>query len=298
MSGGGTERHRREWRASAGVAAREAVLMLHGMESHSGWFEATAQALGARGLDAHAYDRTGFGRSPGARGACAGPEAVVAELAEEAARIAPRYERLHLVGLSWGGLVAAYAMRRLSGTFASATLLVPTIYTVRRLGPRALVAAAWGAATGRRVQVALPLAPEDFTDDATAQARIRDDAACTRAVDWSFLRTTLALQGEVRTRAWLEPGRIARALGDVATAPRLPLQVLVAQNDALLDNWRLAMLAARFGAPAASVLNAAHSLVLEAPDEVAARVAALADEVRGATAPTDAAASAARRHAG
>ncbi|MEZ5312617.1 MAG: alpha/beta fold hydrolase [Thermoanaerobaculia bacterium] len=59
------------------------LLLIHGMQSHSGWFEAAATAAeaAAAGITVLSYDRRGSGRSGGERGHVGSEQAFLDDLA-------------------------------------------------------------------------------------------------------------------------------------------------------------------------------------------------------------------------
>jgi predicted alpha/beta hydrolase len=78
-SADGTRLHASLFEAREPVAG---LVMVHGMQSHAGWFEAagTAVALAAAGITCLAYDRRGSGRSGGTPGHAARADDMLADL--------------------------------------------------------------------------------------------------------------------------------------------------------------------------------------------------------------------------
>lgn len=108
VSRDGTRLATRHWRSTAPATAWAGVLIVHGLGEHSGRYEHVGARLAAAGLDVHAVDLRGFGRSAGRR-------AYVARWAQlhddvEAAlgvvRAATEGKPVALYGHSLGGLVA------------------------------------------------------------------------------------------------------------------------------------------------------------------------------------------------
>ena len=99
----------REWPVPAGVAERGTVLVVHGLGEHSGRYDHIGGRLAARGLRARGYDLAGHGRSEGARGGLAHPEALLDELAAAFAALAAEGPAPFLLGHSMGGAIAARA---------------------------------------------------------------------------------------------------------------------------------------------------------------------------------------------
>ena len=109
----GTELLVRHWIASpepgtaVGVAPWASVLLVHGLGEHSGRYEDVGHQLTAAGLDVHAYDHRGFGRSGGRRGHVDRWEQYHDDLAERLAAVRASADGRHVVlyGHSMGGLV-------------------------------------------------------------------------------------------------------------------------------------------------------------------------------------------------
>lgn len=98
--------HLRHWPADAG--ARGQVLLVHGLGEHVGRYDHVAAALSARGWAVSGFDQRGHGRSEGARGVIARPDALLADLAAVIDTVRPRHAGpLVLLGHSMGGAVAA-----------------------------------------------------------------------------------------------------------------------------------------------------------------------------------------------
>ena len=89
-------------------AARDHVLLVHGLGEHSGRYEALARDLNAAGFAVSGYDHRGHGRAPGARGVIPQAFSLCQDLAAvlDALAAAGRPAGV-LLGHSMGGLVAA-----------------------------------------------------------------------------------------------------------------------------------------------------------------------------------------------
>jgi pimeloyl-ACP methyl ester carboxylesterase len=121
-------------------------------------------------------------------------------------------------------------------------------------------------ALGAPVGVYLPLSPQDFTRRPAGQTFVHADELRVRRVTAAFLLTTRRLQ-----RA-SPPALASGTFG----------QLLLAGADTLVDNAKTQRLAAGLGLTVATLPHAAHSLVLEDPEWVAARIAAQARKAEGA----------------
>ncbi len=99
--------HFRHWPAAGEV--RGVVLALHGIQSHSGWYEYSSQRLAKAGFDVYFADRRGAGLNGFRRGHADHGERLLQDV-RQLVRLARREHPgvpLSLLGLSWGGKIAA-----------------------------------------------------------------------------------------------------------------------------------------------------------------------------------------------
>lgn len=107
------------------------VLYLHGVQSHPGWFAGSAAQLSAAGHPVYQVVRRGSGTNEIDRGHAESAEQLFDDIAGAIRMIASDYPRnkVHLLGVSWGGkLAAAFACQaRAVLELASLTLIAPGI---------------------------------------------------------------------------------------------------------------------------------------------------------------------------
>ena len=209
----------------AGPRARAGLLLVHGLQSHAGWFEAsdTAGELADAGIWSLAYDRRGSGRSSGAGGHAESPDDFLRDL--DAARVALRRELgasapMHVYANCFGARAAlAYAAEH-PGAFASLILTCPATHMSGR--------ASYGLGSKLRIALApareafpTPLRDEYFVSGGPWLEWIRRDPLALRSVSAGFLRSTARLT----RRMW-------------AAIPQLhaPLLVILARRDLMVDN--------------------------------------------------------------
>jgi len=200
------------------------VVMLHGLESHSGWFVQSAQRIAALGLPVYAFDRRGSGLSR-ADGACR-LEALLAEidLVADRALAGGPHQSVHLVGHCFGAILALlYAALHRPARVASLVLATPALYTRTDLPVRDKLRVLWSVLRGRAARVAIPLSPEEFSELPAFVRFVREDSLTLRAAP---------------ARLFYEVSRARHRLPDAAAALRAPLLVAMAGSDPICDNRR------------------------------------------------------------
>lgn len=222
-------------RRYGGDGSLRPVVMLHGLQSHSGWFVQSARHLAARGRPVYAFDRRGSGLSPSTDDAPL--EGLLAEVDAVAARAAADtgHAEVTLLGHCFGAIVALlYASLHRPGRVAELVLATPALYTRADLplGDKARVL--WSVLRDRPARVPVPLAPEEFSDLAPFIAFVRDDPRALRTVS---------------ARLMFEVVRARRRLPRAARVLRAPLFIAYAGGDVICDNPRNRRLLARVTSP-------------------------------------------------
>lgn len=241
-----------------GTPRRAPVVYLHGIQSHPGWFAGSAVALAAAGHAVYQPTRRGSGENTRDRGHADSAEQLLADLAA-ACRFAMEdaaADRVHLLGVSWGGkLAAAFAAGGAGGLeLASLTLVAPGMV------PQVDVSFGTKLAVGLSL-LCCPRRPFDiplndatlFTDNEQMRAYLRGDAHRLHQATARFLYVSRCLDRALR--------RAPR--GAIAAATTLVL----ASRDRIIDNPRTRRLVDRLTAGRAVVheLPGAHTLEFE-PD--------------------------------
>ncbi len=246
--------HGRVWPGQNPVA----VLYLHGIQSHGGWYEWSASLLAAAGLTVVMPDRRGSGLNPAQRGDVPDAQRWLDDL-DELARWTTREfrpRRLALVGVSWGGkLAAAWASRaapeatRTPGrplTPAALLLVAPGVFPAVGLGFVDVLAIGAALLTSPTQPFALPFHDSAlFTGNAAGRAFIDADPLklthasarflyLSRRLDRDLARlgagtlsapTTLVLSGADRiirndaTRRWAERVFVSPGVIELPDAP-------------------------------------------------------------------------------
>lgn len=228
------------------TAPRRAFLILHGIQSHGGWYEQSALRLAESGRLVVMPDRRGSGMNAAARGDTPGATRWLADLDElsDWCRTAHGVETLDLVGISWGGKLAiAWALRH-PARVGRILLIAPGVFPAVGVGLAAQLRIVWAACRAPTRRFAIPLDdPRLFTENPERQHFIAQDPLaladatarflfCSARLDQRLLRvgrgllrapTTLFLAERERiirnapTQAWLE--RICAAPPEVTVFP-------------------------------------------------------------------------------
>ena len=240
--------------------ATTALVYLHGIESHAGWFALAADALRTRGFDVYCLDRRGSGLNRENRGFVSGyVDDYSTLLADIRAFIAPlreRYRRVFLVGLSWGGKLAlSYGLAHpqdvdglvlvTPGLRAKVDVSFPNKLKIALLSP---------LNPGARVPV--PIQPEMFTTTPLYLEYIRDDP----------LRLTSAT-----VRFFWQSHRLDRYVDRNIAGNQLPVLLFLAGQDTIIDNNGVLEVLLQKRAPGLDVLwyeDQTHSIQLDAPQRL------------------------------
>ncbi len=220
------------WRPAG---ARHALLYLHGIQSHSGWYAASSRRLAEAGVAVYQVERRGSGTdTEHERGHVEGAETWLEDTAVAAETACAEVDlgRLHLMGVSWGGKLALAAGGARPDLYRSLILaapgLVPQVDMV--LATKARIVRA--LVSGRpRERFAIPLAdPALFTANPSRRRFIAEDPLSLREVTARFL---------------FESRRLDRLARRAARRSRLPLFLALAGRDRIIDNQATRRMLAR-----------------------------------------------------
>lgn len=259
-SADGYRLHYRHWTPAG--ASRGTVVALHGIQSHSGWFTYSSGRLCDAGFEVLFLDRRGSGMNEPARGDAATHEQLVNDVAQMLTLIRRRNrdttlqpQPLTLLGVSWGGKLAAVTAARHPELIDHLALLYPGLCA--RVRPRwdqnlRLVLAGWLGIRSKRVRIPLD-DPALFISDPKWQDFIGSDPLALREVTVSFLLANRELD---------------RLVPQLPAAIRCPVLAMLAGNDQIVDNAATKRYIGRFATGDRTLLeyeNARHTLEFE-PD--------------------------------
>ena len=248
----------RSWRhASAGLSPRGQVIFLHGIISHSGWYTQSCDKLAQHGFDVTFLDRRGSGMNTAGRGDVDTHHTWLRDVEDFLAGLPTTTPRI-LIGISWGGKLAAEITKRRPDLVDGLGLICPGIYAFQF--PPAwkyrLLAAATRLGLGG-LRVPIPLRdPALFTDVPRWQHYIATDASTLRRVSLRFALADRALTESARQNV----DRI-----------RLPTWMVLAGRDRIVDNTAMRRFFDSVGSPDKELTEypeAAHTFEFE-PDPTA-----------------------------
>jgi alpha-beta hydrolase superfamily lysophospholipase len=224
--------------------ARTALVYLHGIESHAGWFALAADGLRERGYDVYCLDRRGSGLNRENRGLISGyTDSYETLLADIRAFIVPlhaRYDRVVLVGLSWGGKLAlAYGLSHPQDV-DGLVLITPGIRALADVGFGDKLKIALLSPFNPTARVAVPIRPEMFTTTPLYLDYIRNDP----------LRLTSAT-----VRFFWNSRRLDKLVDRSIADNALPVQLYLAGEDTIIDNQGVLEIMQRGGEPGLEVLR-------------------------------------------
>jgi alpha-beta hydrolase superfamily lysophospholipase len=205
---------------------RGRLVMLHGVQSHGGWYERLGRTLADAGYETHFPDRRGSGANRAERGHASSAWRLVADIAEwlQVLRDQDPALPLGLAGISWGGKLAVITAAYHPGLVDVLALICPG------LQPRVGVTAgerwriAWAYLTNRYKTFPIPLSdPQLFTTSPEGQAFIAADRLALHAGTAGLLAASSFI--DIRLR---------RALRQV----HQPTLLMLAGQDRIVDNAR------------------------------------------------------------
>ncbi len=249
----------RHWQ---GIEPRGIVIVLHGIQSHSGWYKYSSRRMAEAGYDVWFMDRRGSGRNGFQRGHAIHAMRLINDVRAltQLARHEHRQQSgsalpVTLMGISWGGKLAAAAAALFPAEFDQLALLYPGL--LPRIRPTWWQTFKLNFARDFdiiRRHIPIPLRdPALFTRSPEWQQFIADDPLALHTVTSSFLNSGRELDRIVRTRR----KHIIH-----------PTLLMLAGKDQIIDNARTWSLVSRFPSMRLTRLtyaDASHTLEFE-PD--------------------------------
>jgi acylglycerol lipase len=203
------------------------VVVLHGVQSHSGWYHNLGQTLAGAGYRASFPDRRGSGANTRDRGHARSAGRLLADLAEwvRALREQDPGTPTALVGISWGGKLVVIAAARHPELVDAIALVCPGLQPRVGVSLGEKLRIAWSFLTNPRRTFPIPLSdPALFTDSPAGRAFIAGDPLGLREGTAGLLAASFVID---------------RMVGRAAGRIRQPALLMLAGRDRIIDNARI-----------------------------------------------------------
>jgi acylglycerol lipase len=202
------------------------VVVLHGVQSHSGWYLSLGRTLAGAGYQASFPDRRGSGPNQRDRGHATSGRRLVSDVTEWLQAIRDEHPSvpITLAGISWGGKVALTTAARHPEMVDGIALVCPGLLPRVGVSFREKLQIAWAVLTNRRKLFPIPLSdPSLFTANSQAQAFIAADPFSLRQGTAGLLAASFFIDQMLR-RA---PAKVVQ-----------PALLMLAGHDRIVDNAR------------------------------------------------------------
>jgi len=217
----GYEAYARYW---APQTCRGAVLHLHGIQSHAGWYEQSAARLRDAGFAVLQPDRRGSGRNTAQRGHA---ESARQLLDDGRACLAELLNRSGctgccVLGVSWGGKMAAAMHADCPDAIAGLVLVTPGLFPVVDVSAAEKFRIGWSMVSNPGRLYDIPLNdPELFTS----------------VPEWiEFLRRDELQLHQATAGFFLASRRMDRVARRLPEAPPVPVHLMLARDERIIDN--------------------------------------------------------------
>jgi alpha-beta hydrolase superfamily lysophospholipase len=248
------------YRRYLAASPRAEVVCVHGIQSHGGWYEGSCARLATAGFNVSFLDRRGSGLNDRDRGDTSSFRRLLDDIAEFLHFVRParsasegRSPPVFLLAISWGGKLAVALQRRHPGLVDGLALLCPGFCPRVRPPLRRRLTILGARLVAPRRTFSIPLDdPQLFTASPHWQQFLRDDALALHRPTARFL---------------VESARLDAYLHWAAGHVRVPVLLLLAEHDRIIDNARTRTFARRFPGPVEVIEypGAHHTLEFE-PD--------------------------------
>lgn len=242
---------------------RAALIYLHGIESHSGWFDKTAKHITSRGFPVVCLDRRGSGINRENRGFVSGHVERGTSLVEDIhravglAKESGKVDEIYLIGLSWGGKYAMAYDATYPDEVDGMILITPGMKPKVDLKPLEKAAVFTDVIFAPQRQHRIPIEPEMFTSDPAQLRFIKNDPLKLHTASAGFMWQSLAMD---------------RLVGKMDDGKHPPMLVLLAGKDRIIDNAATREFVTRDPKRAVKIIeypDQTHSIQLDAPDRLA-----------------------------
>ncbi|MGF1580199.1 MAG: alpha/beta fold hydrolase [Gemmataceae bacterium] len=230
------------------------VVCLHGIQSHSLWYEGSCQRMAGEGFAVSFLDRRGSGINEQARGDTPSFRRLLDDVAEFVRPLRSTGAPVILLAISWGGKLAVGFQRRHPGLIDGMILVAPGFCPRVQPSFAEKVKIAWSSLVRPGRHFPIPLNdPELFTTNAERLQFLREDPLALHEATGRFLAQSTRLD-------WYLPWAKKRV--------NIPVLLMLAEHDRIIDNDRTRKFVGGFATEDVTILEypgAHHTLEFE-PD--------------------------------
>jgi len=205
---------------------RGQIVVLHGVQSHAGWYPRLGLSLAAAGYVTSFPDRRGSGANQRERGHARSARRLRLDLVEwlKTSRLEHPGLPTALAGISWGGKLAVITAARHPELVDAVALICPGLHPRVDVSRKERLGIAWAFLTNRRKTFPIPLSdPALFTANQEGQAFIAADPFSLREATAGLLAASFIIDRLV-----------ARAPAQI----HQPALLMLAGQDRIVDNKR------------------------------------------------------------
>ena len=164
-------------RITGAKGTRTPVVMLHGLQSHSGWFVQSQMFLANLGCPVYAMDRRGSGLSEGPRGDCTDFCEIMQDVRAvvDCARVRHGVEKVHVFGHCFGALPATLFAAGYPEMVMSLIQASSGLHTHVSVSFKRKLKIFWSKAARSPAQIPIPLKADMFSELDECVRFIRED---------------------------------------------------------------------------------------------------------------------------
>jgi alpha-beta hydrolase superfamily lysophospholipase len=202
------------------------VVVLHGVQSHSGWYHNLGRTLAASGYVASFPDRRGSGANQADRGHARTAGRLIRDLVEWLRSLRAEYagRPTAVAGISWGAKLAVIAAARHPELVDALALICPGLQPRVGVSGREKLQIAWSFLTNPRRRFPIPLSdPSLFTASPEGQAFIAADPYSLREGTAGLMAASFVID---------------RLVGRAPARVRQPALLMLAGRDRIIDNTK------------------------------------------------------------
>lgn len=240
--------------------AKTALVYLHGIESHSGWFAKAANLLNDRGYAVYCLDRRGSGINRENRAFVSGHvdsyQTLIADIRAFIEPLRKQYESVFVLGVSWGGKLAlGYGLTH-PNDIRGLVLITPGIRALVDVSLLTKLKILLYSQLQPSAPIAIPIQTEMFTTTPQNLEFIKRDPLRLKYATAGFFFQSHRFDGYIDSK-----------ISDL----RLPVQLFLAGGDTLIDNEGVRLVLEKGGQEKLEIVtyeDQTHSIQLDAAERM------------------------------